>query len=118
MTEGWRECPFATDIRERRFCPIRSESSHSRAEITPEVCTTCPVPEQKRKADLWDKCGPALVKAVRELHKRAGAHLQTGWTPAAWHDQVVVVDAEIRGFYVLADAALALLPEETPCQPE
>jgi len=79
MAENWRECGFAGEphkIRSEQIIHMNRARDGSTWEETvrscplphvefvePEDCVPCPVPEQKRKADLWDACGPALVEA-------------------------------------------------------
>ena len=54
-TAEWRKCGLlgVEMVGGRRFCPVRSDSPHTRAEVTSALCAACPV--------------PALVEAVRAV---------------------------------------------------
>jgi len=142
MSEEWQECRFAgkpvqhipvigvlanPDREHTRPCP----DVHGH-EVCPKACATCPVPEEKRKADLWDKCVPALVEALRKAlpivecaESRNDILLKCTVLNGATKEQTRLRNKHLRGKRREAwrarkaiEAALALLPEATPCQPE
>ena len=63
-TAEWRKCGLlgVEMVGGRRFCPVRSDSPHTRAEATSALCAACPV--------------PALVEAVRAVDKHFVGHFQ------------------------------------------
>lgn len=69
----WRECalPGVEIVAGRRFCPIHSDSPHTREEVIPETCNTCSISTVQAKADLWDAHGATMVAALRGMLDRA-----------------------------------------------
>jgi len=95
----WQPCPEklwrSPDISQEplRSCLAVGEPRY----VTPATCASCPIPEQNRKAGLWDACGEALVKGVRLARDRGFLSDPRSWEP---------------GDRRIWEAALAALPEE------
>ena len=118
----WRECAFAgkpvqhipvmgvlanPDREHTRPCP----DVHGH-EVCPKTCATCPVPEQKCKSDLWDKCGPALVEAVLAFDEfLSSGVVQAAFTLQGAHGGCKPWRKDGKLIGEILDAALALVPK-------
>jgi len=119
----WRVCPEYA-VGEPRTIGMTNEVMRDcrlplhMGPVRPYICAACPVPEQKRKSDLWDACGENLVLAVRAAGRLLNAlggigfnEMLEQYNPPGWSLCVAnLVQAEC--LVAKADAALALLPEK------
>jgi len=105
----WRECESAGGIGRN---PIVRYCRALRRRTGWVNCNVCPIPEQKRKSDLWDKCGPALVEAVQAAKEFVNSdEAQAAFTLQGVHGGCVPWRKDGKLIGEILDAALALLPK-------